>query len=241
MLAVYASQFGLVKRCTGGSQGNEGDGDGNGVIEGNGGLGSNCGHGDGGCCYQGGETEMFWGDLAIAGFVEGAYKVQASGDFDWQFNSGTNGYSNPSIAFPYASIGNSNSVYVFSDGATQGGTGSYNYFGISVVTNGNSASYYKFDTQPGLSVSQAYNIDKKMDDGLPETGYVTAQYVNTQSGYASHVWVQADGGPTDTITAITPSSTTCYDNGGSGATPRTYSLGSNGGSTPSCALSFRFQ
>jgi prepilin-type N-terminal cleavage/methylation domain-containing protein len=237
MIAAYASQFGLVTRCTFGSSGNEGDGDGNGIIEGNGNTWNNCGLGHGGCCIQMGETMMFWGDLALAGLIEGHYETT---DGQSQFNNGSNGYSSPNGLLPPASIGATNSVYVYSDGSSSGHPGSNNYFGISVVTTGNSGGNNAFGTQVGLTVSQAYNIDKKMDDGSPESGKVIAQFVNGNVT-ASHYWVQGDGGPTDTTTAITPSTITCYDNEGNGTNAKAYSMSAANGSGVNCALSFQFQ
>jgi hypothetical protein len=73
----------------------------------------------------------------------------------------------------------------------------------------------------GLTVSQAYNIDNKIDDGLPQSGNVTAIYTN---GLAPHI--VTSGG----------NSASCYD-----TTTSTYSTTINNGSGGNCALSFKMQ
>ncbi len=102
----------------------------------------------------------------------------------------------------------------------------------------------------GLTVAQAQSIDSKVDDGLPQSGNVTALLVTTAvywSAGGSGTWPAnagagsgfgGRGGPT---TAATPgSATTCFDNG-SVVGPQQYSLAQDGGSNINCALSFRFQ
>ncbi len=87
---------------------------------------------------------------------------------------------------------------------------------------------------PSLTVQQACGIDKKMDDGLPQIGNATAIYVASNPPGA--VWV---GVPPNPAAAGSPN--TCYDNGNGAAALIQYSLGTNGGVGPNCALSFRFQ
>jgi hypothetical protein len=80
-------------------------------------------------------------------------------------------------------------------------------------------------------VQQAYSIDKKIDDGMPQTGTVTAQYLNA-------VWAWAGASDTSATTATT---TSCYDNGNVAGAPQQYSLAQNGGVGANCALSFQMQ
>ena len=103
----------------------------------------------------------------------------------------------------------------------------------------------------GLTVAQAYAIDKKIDDGQPQTGGVTAMYinqpipVNTSVAWAAGGSNLNQGAESNTYgpsTAATPSSsTTCYDNGGSSGATQQYSVEISNGSNVNCALSFRFQ
>src|SRR5207237_349846 len=109
-----------------------------------------------------------------------------------------------------------------------------------------------------LSVQQAYNIDKKVDDGLPQSGNVTTLYINTSVPYSGVIgWAAgsgnfgADAGAPNhgaTTAATVGSATTCYDNSSaSSGTPgvagavQHYSLEINGGGNQNCALSFKFQ
>jgi hypothetical protein len=77
---------------------------------------------------------------------------------------------------------------------------------------------------PVIPVSQAYNVDKKMDDGLPTTGRVQATTITTQLAASP-----APNGAAD-------SATTCYN-----TTGPAYSVGKNSGAGTNCTLSFQFQ
>jgi hypothetical protein len=97
---------------------------------------------------------------------------------------------------------------------------------------------------PGLTVQQAYNIDKKIDDGFPQSGLVVVQYQAWNISNSGLVWAQGAGINGPSGTQATPQLTTsCYDNGGNAGTTQQYSLGAtaNGGTGLNCALSFRFQ
>jgi hypothetical protein len=144
-------------------------------------------------------------------------------------------------------------VYVWSGGWGLNGVGGIggdgqNYFGLSGVTQiaGQASVTGRVYTATVLTPQQAYNLDKKMDDGLPQSGSVSAVGPNGNFGpYAS--WAAGGGGqgastagngPTTASTAQT--STTCYDNG-SGSGAMQYSIGTTAGNNLNCALSFRFQ
>lgn len=213
--ASVASQFGFVARGT-----LPGQGDGNGVIQGREGAASGN--------LQDGEPAVFWVDLSQAGLVDGGFST-ATMATDTVPLAGS-----PNLYFPQAKLGQGNSVYVWSGGGTTDGT---NYFGISVISGFVSGA--ELQSVAGLTVSQAYNIDKKIDDGLPQSGNVTAMYP-THSGGSGIGWGSGNqasysGPPT------AASSTTCYDNGNQWWTIQQYSLTQNGGAGVNCALSFRFQ
>jgi hypothetical protein len=76
---------------------------------------------------------------------------------------------------------------------------------------------------PSIPVMVAYNMDKKMDDGIPNTGNVQAVYENNYSLH--HANAQASD-----------SATSCFNN-----TTNTYSISINGGNGKNCSLSFKFQ
>ncbi len=62
-----------------------------------------------------------------------------------------------------------------------------NYFDVSAVTKIYDAVGTNKST--GVTVQQAYNIDNKIDDGLPQSGSVLAAYVNGYIGpNAAQVW-----------------------------------------------------
>lgn len=238
-----ASRFGFQPRGS-----NPGEGDGDGVLAGN------CGNTAGGISYirNGcGELAVFWEDLSASGltdtFILGVDKKPGQN----YPNTSLGAYSNitmsstPTIKdwLPQAKIGYNNFVYVYS-------MAGMNYFSVSSVT------LIGWDivstANPGLTVQQAYNIDKKIDDGLPQSGVITACYINygITSGntlYAAGGGQQGDGGysaaymfctPDTTLTA--PASTNCFDNNGVSGGTQKYSVTQNS-NTQNCALSFKFQ
>lgn len=84
--------------------------------------------------------------------------------------------------FPPARIGNANYVYVMSGGTganTFGGmpdivgtvlSTDVNYFGILPIGSVTTLGIPSYNT--GMTVAPAYNIDRKVDDGLPGIGQV---------------------------------------------------------------------
>lgn len=236
----HASGFGFVARGS-----NRGEGDGNGKIEGacDVSLCSTPIESYFGAVQGWGETAVFFRDLGASGLVAGNFNY-ASSDQSYTPSSVTeNSSPNLSNFMAKAKIGGSNYLYVWS-----GGYGAYagktanttNYFAVSGVIDlgGNSIV-----TRAGISVIDAYNIDKKIDDGLPQSGNVMAIYVYDwysywASGSGQGAFLASNHGPTTTATSA--SSTTCYDNSGGTGTQQ-YSVGQNGGTGINCALSFKFQ
>jgi len=235
--ASLATQFGFVAR---GSL--TGQGDGNGVIE----------AGPCGWCEMG-ETTVFWVDLSTAKLIDGAFNTAAEvGVYADITGTTLNAW------LPQAKLGQGNYVYVWSGGWQErllaGVYNAYsdgnNYFGISAVTKIQGTSQSQIVSSPGLTVQQAYAIDTKVDDGLPQQGNVTALYLNgggtanwAAGGGVQGAWQWggasgAQEAPTKGATAGSP--TTCYDNGNVAGTQQ-YSLAQNGGANVNCALSFRFQ
>ncbi|HEU5047732.1 MAG TPA: prepilin-type N-terminal cleavage/methylation domain-containing protein [Rickettsiales bacterium] len=203
--ASLASQFGFTSRS-----GAQGHGDGNGVLEGA--CFSSCSQ----PAYswdEGGETLFFWEDLSSANYIDGNFNTAIDTG-----NGTINATTNPSFdAFlPKAKIGNGNYIYTYS-------INSGNYFGLSVpVQIGLSGNY---TSSLGMSVYQAYYVDKKIDDGLPKSGNVIAQY---SAGGASPIKYATN--------AATASSTTCFD-----TTSLQYSTSQNNGTGINCALTLKMQ
>jgi prepilin-type N-terminal cleavage/methylation domain-containing protein len=161
----YATQFGFVSRGS-----FAGEGDGNGVIEGTNcqGAGCNTGYEE----FQG-ETGTFWHDLSTAQLIENGFSTAGE--------VGSVGGAPMTVVqayLPPAKIGGGNYVYVWSGGPSAGSgiKDNINYFGVSAwpyTFNGSSSFLY---SQSGMTVQQAYNIDKKTDDGYPQSGNVLALY-----------------------------------------------------------------
>jgi len=230
------TQFGFTTRL-----GDSGHGDGNGIIQGN---CHGCAAPANGSDFDG-ETLYFWTDLSTANLLNGYLNSLVT----------TSGGTCPagdaiSMCLPAASIGNGNYVYVYSGGLNSGFNGDgNNYYGLSAVTSLVVSGEYMSSTAD-MTVKQAYDIDQKIDDGLPQSGNVTALYINICACASSSQWAGssvATGTPPFT-TATSGSSTTCFDNsvtangapGVSGAAQH-YSVEIANGSNVNCALSFRFQ
>jgi prepilin-type N-terminal cleavage/methylation domain-containing protein len=254
MPAKIANKYGFVARGT-----HEGQGDGNGVLE--------CWNGSAasGICQGDGETSTFWIDLSQAGMIEGGF-INANGETS---PIGAGAYNIPhssplvkiSDVLPPSAIGNGNYVYVYSANGV-------NYIGISYIVGIQTADLQEILSTPGMTVSQAFNLDTKIDDGLPQSGTVTATYTNS-SGIQwsagggvtasntpfkpslhdalgiSDAMASGGGGPAPfgtPNTAATPStSTTCYDNGNVNGAVQKYTMGNNAGRNVNCAVSIGVQ
>jgi len=235
-----ASQYGFVTRGT-----VQGQGDGNGLLEGF----TNYASGDPSGYGASGETTTFWHDLSAANLVDGgfnaAYPTVAS--CSW-----CGGGITVASYLPQAKIGGGNYVYVFSAGTYTGMSPNTwipsggNYFGVGAVPD---VGWF-YSVSQGLTVQQAYNIDKKIDDGLAQTGRVITVVPGGPSGGLYGYWVTpagttqatASGSGYAPITAPTAGSTaTCFDNNSTLNAVQQYSMGYNNGSSINCALALRFQ
>ncbi len=166
--ASAAAQFGLAPRGP-----YAGEGDGNGLIEGNNGAGVG---GDAGYIYSMGETTLFWVDLSQVGLIDGGFSLASS-----TVSAGTvTATSNPSLDayFPQAKLGKGNYIYV--TGSPQGTGYSQNYYGIAgISTLGNPLGCNGcILTAPNLTVAEAFSIDNKIDDGNGYSGRVVSGYLN---------------------------------------------------------------
>jgi prepilin-type N-terminal cleavage/methylation domain-containing protein len=234
-----------------------GEGDGNGIIEA---VNSNAPGNNSGRFSISGEAAMFWSDLTYANGM----KLNL---IDGSFSTATPLGPPASIAatalgnyLPEAKIGRGNYIYVWSGGWKEWFTGNppgdnVNYFSIA-YDGGVDASFAPYmAVGPGLTVKQAYDIDKKIDDGLPQSGSVMTMYnawFTTWPAGGSFDPIRgslvrggfepANGAPIAAGSAVaTPSSaTTCYDNGNVAGAIEQYSIAVSG-SGVNCALSFRFQ
>ena len=150
----YASNFGLASRNT--PRG--GVGDGNGVLEG----AYNWVQTNVGMAQGDGENSLFWVDLSTTGLIDGNFTLTNLGGGDW-------GQSTMNRWFPAAKLGGASYIYTYS-------WNSVNYFGLSAATY--IGSNGRFESSVGISVEKANAVDKKIDDGLPQSGKVLAFYVD---------------------------------------------------------------
>ncbi len=211
LLKEAATNFGLAARGLHGATGSltTGDGDGNGVIE--------------ACNIQttgfACETSLFWDDLSTANYT----------DFTTSFTDQPTALTATSVAtLPNAKLGRGNVFMVY---ALNG----INYFFLGTIsataTPSASPAVQVTDGAPtvsatGLTPNQAYNMDKKMDDGIPITGVVQVTKASTWPSY------------TNSGSALAPvgsGTTNCV----SGTTYNT-SVSNNVQDTPLCIMQFKF-
>jgi hypothetical protein len=182
---------------------------------------------------------MFWEDLSTAGLIEGGYN-QAS---PLAPSGATITGSAIATYFPPAKVGTGNYVYVWSTGCEQSASWTppgLNYFGISAVTSLGSVTF----SSALFPVRQAYAIDAKIDDGLPQTGRVMMMYIDSAHSANNPIWPGANWQTNGLIINATPATTTsCWDNGNTWNGPQEYSISSlsDYGAHANCALSFKMQ
>lgn len=227
----YASEFGLHARGQ-----YPGEGDGNGAIEG---VTSDAANSNRGWCGTVGETAMFWVDLSAANLMDGNFNTATPSTFP------PTNYT-PSNYFPAAKLGGY--FYIWSSGGysstfwtnTLWTPNIQNYIGLSNVT---AIGGCGTSSNVGLTVAQAYAMDTKIDDGRPQSGRVTAEYIDYDISFNSSITYASGGGVAgEAGTAATMGSpTTCYDNGNIANATQKYSMGQNGGANLNCALSFGFE
>jgi prepilin-type N-terminal cleavage/methylation domain-containing protein len=175
-----------------------------------------------------GETALFWEDLSQAGLIDGTYPKPGSiptGQFNCCCALDVTGAQMANY-FPPAKIGSNNSVYVVDyNGA--------NWFGVANFTAVNHYGGVP-TTAPNIRVMQAYNMDVKMDDGLPTTGSMQALYISaTPPPSATPI---PDTSIDFSSSAAADSATTCYN-----TTSSTYSTAFKSGDGMNCAVAIKFQ
>jgi prepilin-type N-terminal cleavage/methylation domain-containing protein len=216
-----ATQFGFAPR---GSY--AGEGDGNGILQG---IVNNAANANYGWVDGGGETVMFWVDLTTANgmninLIDGSFSAATATTAATITGTALTSY------FPVAKLGGGNYFYVYSNVFRDMTGDPTNYFGLSAVTGNFTAANCGapcLQSELGLTVRQAYDIDTKIDDGKPETGRVVAKYLNGAT---------ADGGQW-APNAASDGTTTCFNYGNAYA----LSNAANYGTNINCALSFKFQ
>lgn len=223
LLASKASSLGFASRG-----GSNRAGDGNGLIEPD---SVTLGSGIFGGSWNPEEYFLFFNDLTYA---NGQKVALIDGNFTG-VDASLSDNDLPNY-FPRAKLGGGvNYVYVW---AYQ----SHNYFGLSGLSV--SGVYTTNSVPASVRVSDAFQIDQKIDDGLPQRGRVTAirlGFLGTGYDYDSHVSLHGDNGASDTTTATPPTATTCYDDRGSTGSQRLYSMQQSLGNGTNCALAIQLK
>lgn len=203
--AANATAFGFIARA-----GSAGRGDNNGLVDGINGVSPTSQ-----VFTQ--ESGFFWDDLTRANLVDGQFTSAADGGSVAAIAAGAVG-----TQFPEARLARGNRVHV-------GSTGGLNYYmiagiGSTAITTGD------MTLTVNLTPTELFNMDNKLDDGVPLTGIVQARGiagVNTT--------------PLTTVgsNAATATVGTCLL--GTGSATDTYNRSLTlGGSTPACIGRFRF-
>lgn len=198
-----------------------------------------------------GETLVFWTDLSTARLIDGSFTTDMT--FVGPSVALTPASTNPGISY-YVPSGAISGTYLLTGNyecnSTCLGVGGYginntflgvNYFSLQRITN--VATNGTVTGASGLSVAQAYGIDKKIDDGLPTVGTVLAMMIHTA---ARPYWTATQSSPVGAWTTLGPpaaplfsSATSCYDTDADSSTVL-YSV-AWGGSSPNCSLSIRIR
>ena len=171
-------------------------------------------------------------DLSTAGLIDGSF---TAGSPTTSFGINLTESSTPSLqqVYPRGKIGGLNYISVWSGGYNN--QDNTNYFGLSGFNY--SGGQHKGTPTKQMTAIQAYHIDSKVDDGLPQSGSVMAivqgqDWAGTSQG--------TDCGPTLGI-AVPFLTVYCYDNGNNAAATMQYSVESTSGNPLACDLSFKFQ
>ncbi len=225
---------------------------GNNIIQGYYGTGATTGF------SQSGEPVVFWADLASAELMKPLSMATSDrvGNTYLTVSGGTNSYTLADI-LPKAASGNGGFMYIWSGGpGLRWNNVRHNgksYLGIAAI----GSIWSGTDTTAGVNTNMtpltAYQLDSKIDDGLPQAGKITAIYVDgaIQGGEPMVVWARGDRTPggascrnwwcfdalaNSPTGAATPADEyTCYDNDNLGGETH-YSTSTNT-SNLNCALS----
>lgn len=215
LLASSATAFGLYSS---GMTGSAGLGDGNGLLEG----------GSTGQMYGVGETLAFWRHLSDAGLIDGSF---GSGTYLASGAVPSTDSNPPSVYVPAAKVGRGSFFAVATDNH---GANHYVLGGITAIP---SSGIYTFTES--LTPIETFNIDTKIDDGMPNTGAAQAR----GAGDATHMpFTKLGGVGSDPASyASTPVAGTCITTGSSATDPaNTYARASSSGTSPACLLRMRF-
>ena len=163
------------------------------------------------------ESGFFWDDISNANLIDGQLSSAADASTVAAIAS-----AGVPTQFPEARIARGNRFHV-------GSTGGLNYYLLTGITS-TAATTGAMTLTTNLTPTELYNMDTKLDDGLPQTGIVQAH------GVAGATSTPLTDNPTATASA-----TIGYCDLGAGTATDTYNRAlTAGGQTPACIGRFRF-
>ena len=253
-----ASQFGFLPRDNQTWIGGNGGGDGNGIIEGSYRL---CGGNFCGNTGVSGEISLFWADLSKAGLIEGGFTSASCCDTGFWSLSDANApfvksyFPSAKIGYGYIIVNSGGIEFNYNLGIVNenGGNGK-NYFSTFSMNYWTAQPFFNSFSTLGdviFTPAQAYAIDKKSDDGLPQSGKITAMMGGSWAINMNNPTFSTGDcdNQTTTCTPVTDTQKTpvsiytCYDNsynGNNGGTEH-YSTSAIAVNNINCGLSWEFQ
>ncbi len=218
--------------------GNEGQGDGNSIIE-----DGSCGNALGGPNLNKfcGEIPTFWAQLTFANLIEGSYGAHNVGLPGIPFPAAT--ASTMSQYMPPAKLGKGMYISIAS------GSGINWYIMMPFQSIAAFTAVYSLNTT-GISPTVAQNIDNKLDDGLPNGGVVRAVGLTVPAAPGTSNGSGADSIDTpygmtypSAAAAAAANKCTIWANGASIGATDTYNIATAtaGANDPSCAMMFKMQ
>jgi prepilin-type N-terminal cleavage/methylation domain-containing protein len=172
----------------------------------------------------GNETALFWRDLNSAGLIA-ASTDQATGAVGGGAGAALTPAAGLDQYVPEAAMGRGNYVTVFS----AQGTNFYQLTGINTITPASGA----YALEPSLSPQEAFNIDDKVDDGMPARGSVRALQNTVLTSLNQNSAVQ---GASDPGAATAPG--VCVNSTDTDLPYNT--VDADSADSPACILKFRF-
>ena len=177
---------------------------------------------------------VFWRDLSQTGFIAETFN-QAEAIYTSGVVATTDTLNN---YLPQAKMGN-NYVYVFYE--PENIQNNKQYFGVTGITEIN----WDFEGVHGFTPLESYNIDKKIDDGLPLKGKVLTldRFYTGGTAYITNGNQSVDPlSPSGKLNySQLPMEGTCYHNNGNASNPTEYTVAEIAADNKNCSLSFEFR
>lgn len=206
LISSQSAAFGLFSETT--LANTAGHQDGNGMIEG----------GSAGANASIGETLTFWRQLSDANLIEAALGSAGNSAIVNTSGQATADVTNMAQSLPGAKLTPIVYYVVYS-------ANGFNFFQLLPVTQITAATGALTFSNTGINPVSSYNIDTKIDDGLPSTGTVIARAINAVNTPPS-------------VNALSTANTCTI---GSGIATDTYNrVGASGGTDASCSLRLSF-